>query len=96
MCGTRKPRLIMTLLATIGIAPAADTQDMHDNGPVFDFINETIVAKSQPVCMVKSGEFPAAIRTGLVRECRDLALNGLPITLDSALTSELVMYERKE
>jgi alpha-galactosidase len=27
---------------------------------------------------------------------RDLALNGLPIALDSALTSELVMYERKE
>jgi len=27
---------------------------------------------------------------------RDLALNGLPITLDSALTSELVMYERKQ
>lgn len=26
---------------------------------------------------------------------RDLALNGLPIALDSALTSELVMYERK-
>jgi alpha-galactosidase len=27
---------------------------------------------------------------------RDLALNGLPIALDSALTSELVRYERKE
>jgi len=27
---------------------------------------------------------------------RDLALTGLPIVLDSALTSELVMYERKE
>lgn len=26
---------------------------------------------------------------------RELALNGLPITLDSALTSELIMYERK-
>jgi hypothetical protein len=26
---------------------------------------------------------------------RDLALDGLPVTLDSALTSELVMYERK-
>ena len=27
---------------------------------------------------------------------RELALTGLPITLDSALTSELVMYERKD
>jgi hypothetical protein len=27
---------------------------------------------------------------------RDLAITGLPIALDSALTSELVMYERKE
>ena len=27
---------------------------------------------------------------------RELALTGLPIALDSALTSELVMYERKE
>ena len=66
---------------------------------VFKFTNGNIEYRLRLRGVDTSADYEVTLDNASQTFCmsgRDLALTGLPIVLDSALTSELVMYERKD